>query len=147
MQRDVVPLNDHVHDNVDWYKKADILNFHDDDDVDDAQVNDDLDDDDDEAEVYDDVDDPEGDDDDVDDAQVDDDVEETDTIALPLKDHVVASIHEEAPADAVASENECINNIDEDVDEEVSGEMPLPLKIKLGDDIHVLVTVRLSIKL
>ena len=94
MQRDVVPLNDHVHDNVDWYKKADILNFHDDDD-------------DDEAEVYDDVDDPEVDDDDVDDAQVDDDVEETDTSALPLKDHVVASIQEEAPADAVASENEC----------------------------------------
>ena len=31
--------------------------------------------------------------------------------------------------------------------EEVSGEMPLPLKIKLGDDIDVLVTVRLSIKL
>ena len=71
--------------------------FHDDDDVDDAQVSDGPDDDDDEAEVY----------DDVDDAQVDDDVEETDTIALPLKDHVFASIHEEAPADAVASENEC----------------------------------------
>ena len=81
--------------------------FHDDDDVDDAQVSDGPDDDDDEAEVYDDVDDPEVDDDDVDDAQVDDDVEETDTSALPLKAHVVASIHEEAPADAVASENEC----------------------------------------
>lgn len=75
MQRDVVPLNDHVHDNVDWYKKAGILNFHDDDDVDDAQVSDGPDDDDDEAEVY----------DDVDDAQVDDDVEETDTSALPLE--------------------------------------------------------------
>ena len=106
MQRDVVPSNDHVHDNVDWYKKADILNFHDDDDVDDAQVNDDLDDDDDEAEVY----------DDVDDAQVEDDVEETDTSALPLKAHVVASIHEEAPADAVASDNECNNNFDDDFD-------------------------------
>ena len=58
----MVPLNDHVHDNVDWYKKADILNFHDDDD-------------DEEAEVY----------DDVDDVQVEDDVEETDTSALPLK--------------------------------------------------------------
>ena len=133
------------------------MNFHDDDDVDDAQVNDNLDDDDDEAEVY----------DDVDDAQVDDDVEEAYTNALSLEHPVVDSFQEEAPANAVVSESEGTNNVDEevplrdkhdeDVDEEtrtnadnfeeVSGEMPLHLKIKLGDDIHILVTVRLSIKL
>ena len=85
---------------------------------------------------------------------------------------MIDSFQEEAPANAVVSESEGTNNVDEevpsnmsplrnkdeeDVDEEtrtnadnfeeVSGEMPLHLKIKLGDDIHILVTVRLSIKL